>query len=210
MNPRQHGLRLALALIAVGCAPASRAGMVTVTVTDKAGVSAADTVVVFDPLDAKPPASHKTAVVDQINKTFVPRVTVIRTGTSVTFPNSDRIRHQVYSFSAAKTFNLKLYAGSPRVDVVFDKPGLVILGCNIHDSMVAFVAVVDSPYFTNLHQSGTADFDLPAGKYRVRIWNPKLRTPAAPLQVEVASNSLTVPVSVDLDPASEIAADWPE
>ncbi len=77
----------------------------------------------------------------------MPRVTVVRTGTAVTFPNSDHIRHQVYSFSHAKIFTLKLYAGSPQHAVVFDQPGLVVLGCNIHDRMVAFVGVVDSPYF---------------------------------------------------------------
>ena len=207
---RQHCWRLALALSAACWAHAAAAATVTVTAKDQAGSPAADTVVVFDPLDTQPAASRNTAVVDQINKTFVPRVTVIRTGTAVTFPNSDRIRHQVYSFSAAKTFNLKLYAGSPRIDVVFDKPGLVILGCNIHDSMVAFVAVVDSPYFTAVRKSGTADVELPPGKYRVRVWNPKMTAPAAPLQLEVAAGKLTVPLSVDLDPAAEAAADWPE
>ena len=82
-----------------------------------------------------------------MNKHFVPRVSVVRTGTAITFPNSDHIRHQVYSFSPAKAFTLKLYAGSPKTPVMFDHPGLVVLGCNIHDNMVAFMGVVDSPYF---------------------------------------------------------------
>ena len=209
MSTRRFPLRLAAAMIVLGT-HASVAAVVTVTVQDKTGSPAADTVVVFDPIDGKPPASHNTVVVDQIDKMFVPKVSVIRTGTAVTFPNSDRIRHQVYSFSAAKTFSLKLYATSPPVDILFDKAGLVILGCNIHDSMVAFVAVVDSPYFAAIRKSGTVDIEVPPGKYRVRIWNPQMKAPASPRQVEISSSKLNLPLSVDLDPASEIAADWPE
>jgi plastocyanin len=115
--------------------------------------------VIFDPLDRTPPGGHASAVVDQVHKHFVPRVSVIRTGTAVTFPNSDNIRHQVYSLSDAKKFTLKLYAGSPKVEVLFDKPGLVVLGCNIHDSMVAFVAVVDTPYFGKVPDSGVLTLD---------------------------------------------------
>jgi plastocyanin len=189
---------------------ASLASTVTITAQDKNGTPAADTIVVLDPVDAKPPAGHATAVIDQIDKTFVPHVTVIRTGTAVSFPNSDQIRHQVYSFSAAKTFSIKLYAGSPRVDVVFDKPGLVVLGCNIHDSMVGFVAVVDSPYFTTVRKSGTVSLEVPPGKYRVRIWNPHMKAPPPPLQVQITTDKLDMPVSVELDPAGDTTADWPE
>ena len=125
-----------LSVLGLVCANAVFAGSVKVTVKGKSGTPSADTIIVFDPLDATPPASHDTAIVDQVNKTFVPHVSVIRTGTAVAFPNSDRIRHQVYSFSPSHPFTLKLYAGSPRTDIVFDKPGMVVLGCNIHDSMV--------------------------------------------------------------------------
>ena len=86
----------------------------SVNVSRPSGAAAADTVLVFDPLDASPSPGHDTAVIDQVHKQFVPRVTVIRTGTVVALPNSDQIRHQVYSFAAAKVFSLKLYAGSPR------------------------------------------------------------------------------------------------
>ena len=147
--------------------------MVTVNVTTRSGTAAEDTVIVFDPLDAAPPAERDAAVIDQINKKFVPRVSVVRTGTAITFPNSDRIRHQVYSFSPAKTFSLKLYAGSPKTPVTFDQPGLVVLGCNIHDNMVAFVAVVDSPYFAKTTDAGIASLNLPAGRYRLRAWHPR-------------------------------------
>ena len=192
------------------CAQVSWAGVVTVNVTDKSGGSAADTLIVFDPLDAVPPPSHDKAIIDQINKQYVPRVTVLRTGTEVTFPNSDHIRHQVYSFSPAKTFSLKLYAGSPPTSIVFDKAGLVVLGCNIHDRMVAFVGVVDSPYFAKLTNSGSAALTLPAGRYRLKVWNPNLVTAIAPQEISVQAAPLTIPVLIDIGIGANAVALWPE
>jgi len=185
-----------MALLASVGASTAGAGMVTVTVTGHSGVSAADTVVVFDPLDRTPAPSHDSAVIDQMNKQFVPRVNVVRTGTSITFPNSDHIRHQVYSFSKPNVFTLKLYAGAPAAPVAFDHPGLVVLGCNIHDHMVAFVGVVDSPYFLKLSASGSATLSVPVGHYRMRVWHP---------------NQITaIPLMIDLDPESTTVAAWPE
>ncbi|MGB6356054.1 MAG: methylamine utilization protein [Steroidobacteraceae bacterium] len=208
---RSHRCRRPLAaLLGVLCTQAALAGTVTVNVTAVSGASAEDTVIVFDPLDAAPPASHDEASIDQINKRFVPRVTVVRTGTSITFPNSDRIRHQVYSFSPAKTFTLKLYAGSPKTAVIFDKPGLVVLGCNIHDNMLAFVAVVDSPYFAKASSSGSASFNLPAGRYRLRAWHPNVVAAVAPREVVVAAGPMSVPLSIDLDGGPATVATWPE
>jgi plastocyanin len=191
-------------------ADASLAVVVTVNVKTRSGAAGEDTIVVFDPLDAAPPPVQASAIIDQVDKRFVPKVTVIRTGTSVTFPNSDRIRHQVYSFSTPKVFSLKLYSGSPQVDVVFDKPGLVVLGCNIHDTMVAFVGVVDSPYFAKIGKSGTADLNLPAGHYRLRAWLPTLLSPLAPQAVTVDKTPLSIPLVIDADPTSEAVASWTE
>jgi plastocyanin len=193
---------------------AVNASPVTVQVATSSGDAAVDAIVVFDPLDPPAPGAAAptaaTAVIDQVNKRFVPRVSVVRTGTSVTFPNSDHIRHQVYSFSSAKTFSLKLYAGSPKVDVVFDKPGLVVLGCNIHDTMVALVAVVDSPYFAKVTDSGGVTLDLPAGHYRMRIWHPNLAAVTqAPQEVTVTEKPASIPVIVQLDPGRETVAAWP-
>jgi len=191
-------------------APAAFAGMVTVNVTTHSGAAAADAVIVFDPLDTAPPASHDAAVVDQIDKKFVPRVSVVRTGTTITFPNSDRIRHQVYSFSQAKTFNLKLYAGSPKTPVLFDQPGLVVLGCNIHDNMVAFVGVVDSPYFTKTTDAGAAALNLPPGRYRLRLWHPQETGAPAAQEIKVSAAPLSIPLTIDVDAASTTVAAWPE
>jgi plastocyanin len=163
---------------------------------------------VFDPLDAKPPATQGAAIIDQINKRFVPRVSVVRTGTTITFPNSDHIRHQVYSFSRAKTFTLKLYAASPKTPVTFDQPGLVVLGCNIHDSMVAFVGVVDSPYFAKTADSGTVTLNLPAGRYRLRAWHPNAVAAFPPQEVTVAAAPLSIPVGLDVGSNSSAVAAW--
>ena len=198
------------ALLGVLCAPAALAGMVTVNVATRSGAAAADAVIVLDPLDATPPMHHEAAIIDQINKRFAPRVSVVRTGTTITFPNSDRIRHQVYSFSPAKTFSLKLYAGSPNTPVIFDHPGLVVLGCNIHDSMLAFVAVVDSPYFAKTTDAGTVSLNLPAGRYRLLAWHPNAVTAVPPREITVAAAPLSIPVSIDVDDTSANVAAWPE
>ena len=154
--------------------------------------------------------SHDAAIIDQVNKHFVPRVSVVRTGTTITFPNSDRIRHQVYSFSPAKTFALKLYAGSPKTPVDFDQPGLVVLGCNIHDTMVAFVGVVDSPYFAKTSESGNAVLNLPAGRYRLRAWHPNAARAIPAREITVAAAPLSIPLAIDVDDASATVAAWPE
>ena len=202
--------RLAAAMLALLFAGVAFAGTVTMNVTTRSGAAAEDTVIVFDPLDAAPPPSHGAAVIDQINKRFVPRVSVVRTGTTITFPNSDHIRHQVYSFSRAKTFDLKLYAGSPKTPVEFDRPGLVVLGCNIHDTMVAFVGVVDSPYFAKTSESGSAVLTLPAGRYRLRAWHPNAGAAIPTREITVADAPLSIPLSIDVDSSSTAVAAWPE
>lgn len=133
----------------------------------------------------------------QLNKQFVPRVLVVPVGSSVQFPNHDTVRHHVYSFSAAKTFELKLYSGKEANPVVFDKTGIAVLGCNIHDNMAAWVVVVETPYYGRSAQAGTVVLNnVPAGAYRMRVWHPGLPVGAAatdqPLVVGPADTSTTV------------------
>jgi hypothetical protein len=105
----------------------------------------------------------------------VPEVLVVQTGTAVNFPNSDQVRHQVYSFSDAKKFQLALYAGRAHEPVVFDRAVLVTLGCNIHDSMVGYIVVTDSPWYGRTGADGTLRLqNLAPGEYTVRIWHPRL------------------------------------
>jgi plastocyanin len=116
------------------------------------------------------------AIVDQINKQFVPYVTAIYVGSEIFFPNHDQIRHNIYSFSEAKQFEIPLYKGVPAKPVLFDKPGVVALGCNIHDWMKAYIFVSRTPFFTISDNKGQAKIvNLPAGKYDVQIWHPNLQ-----------------------------------
>jgi plastocyanin len=154
------------------------AGEVHAQVRDKAGKPLADAVVVALPsfkTGAGEGAATATIFVDQINKEFVPYVLPVRVGTTVNFPNKDKIRHHVYSFSPAKNFELPLYSGKPAAPVLFDKAGAVVLGCNIHDWMIAYVYVAESPYFAKTGADGQATIsDLPAGNYTLRAWHPRL------------------------------------
>jgi plastocyanin len=168
--------RLAWLLAAlVAGAPAARAASLAATVEDPRGRPLREAVVYAVPLDeggAQPDRPQPTEI-DQIDKEYVPYLTAIRVGTSVSFPNRDQIRHHVYSFSDAKTFEIPLYKGTPAEPVVFDRPGEVVLGCNIHDWMRAYVFVSETPYFAVTDAGGAATLDLPPGDYEVRVWHPE-------------------------------------
>lgn len=109
---------------------------------------------------------------------FVPNILVIQTGSSVDFPNSDQIQHQVYSFSRAKRFELSLYAGHKYPPVLFDRAGLVVVGCNIHDNMIGYIYVTDSPFFGRTDAAGQLLLHgLPAGGYTLTLWHPGMHEP---------------------------------
>jgi len=153
-----------------------RAGSLEVVVKDDKGRPCSDAVAYAAAGGAASAALKKQAVIDQREKQFVPYVTAVQVGTAVFFPNSDNIRHHVYSFSPAKKFELPLYSGVPAEPVVFDKVGFVTLGCNIHDWMIAYVAVLPTPHFQVTRQDGRAVLkDLPAGQYNVQVWHPALK-----------------------------------
>lgn len=131
---------------------------------------------------AAAPAASKTAVMDQRNLAFSPLVLVVPLGARVDFPNNDSVSHQVYSFSPAKRFQLPLYKGEFHPPVTFPDPGLVVLGCNIHDSMVGYIVVTPAPWFGTTQDSGTLAFkDLPKGDYRLTIWSPYIADAQAAL-----------------------------
>jgi plastocyanin len=124
---------------------------------------------------ALPPAPPVRAIMDQVDLAFVPDVLVLPVNSSVQFPNSDVVRHQVYSFSSARQFQLPLYRGKPYPPVTFTQPGVVTLGCNIHDNMIAYIVVTAAPFFGRTASDGTwSANDVPAGRYRLRIWHPLL------------------------------------
>ena len=147
------------------------AGEVTVTVTDNLGAPLANAVVYAEPIGKTVPKPTSSGMVEQKNKQFIPLVTVIQSGSNINFPNRDLVRHHVYSFSPAKTFELKLYSGVPASPVLFDKAGTVVLGCNIHDNMLAYIHIVDTPYFAKTDDNGKVKLnDLPGGQYQLKVW----------------------------------------
>ena len=125
--------------------------------------------------------------ISQENKQFVPAVRVVTVGTLVRFPNRDSVRHHVYSFSPAKKFEIKLYAGTPAAPVRFDQPGVAVLGCNIHDQMVGWVVVLDTPYFAQTDAQGQALLEgMPAGAHQLRARHARLPVDVTPPQQAIA------------------------
>lgn len=184
---------LACAMGLAGVMPAARAATVQVDVLDAAGKPVADAVVFLDSADAKKLAKPLAgAEMAQEKRQFVPGVLVVPVGTEVRFPNNDSVRHHVYSFSPAKKFELKLYAGTPANPVLFDRAGVVVLGCNIHDQMVGWVLVVDTPFYArSLPATGRAQFDnVPPGSYLLRTWHSRL-----PVGSPALEQPITVPAT---------------
>lgn len=165
-------LTAALALSGAGAGAAT----VSVTVLNGEGTRLSDAVVMLEPVDARrAPRPATGAEVGQQDKRFVPQVAVVPVGTAVDFPNRDVVRHHVYSFSEAKRFEIKLYVGKPEKPVVFDKPGVVVLGCNIHDRMVGWIVVADTPWYGRSGPDGLVRLEaVPPGAYRLRTWHPLL------------------------------------
>lgn len=163
-----HAAMLCVALQTGVAAAAS----LSVQAGDSGGQPVGDVVVYAEPAAAQHvPPSRQTVEIEQKARKFAPLVSVVQTGTAISFPNNDSVRHHVYSFSPAKSFELKLYSGVPSAPLVFDKAGSVVLGCNIHDQMVAYIHIVDTPYFAKTDASGKARLELPAGKYTLKAWH---------------------------------------
>jgi len=165
-----------LATCWITIASPTEAAMLSGTV-DADGGALADVVVTAQPVNAVRKITHEkinpiSMVLDQKSREFIPHVLAIKVGTPVFFPNSDDIRHHVYSFSPAKHFEIKLYSGTPKTPVVFDKPGVVAVGCNIHDWMLGYVVVTDAPYVTKTDNQGRWSLKLPEGNYQLSLWHP--------------------------------------
>ena len=153
-------------------------------------------------------ARNEPAIMDQRDKQFMPTVLAVRSGTSVKFPNSDDIRHHVYSFSPTKRFELRLYKGTSSEPVLFDKPGVVTVGCNIHDGMIGWIVVLDTPYFARTGATGTVPLQAPDGAYRLRVWHPRLLGTAPDEAVALAADgSRKVQVAIGPPPAERRVSD---
>jgi len=200
--PSSSPALLALLLAGAGAASASAAS-VEVLVQTPAGGPVADAAVIVEPLAGPVPHARTGAhaAIEQRGREFLPWMTVVQTGTSVDFPNNDTIRHHVYSFSEPKRFEIKLYAGKPGQPIVFDKPGQVDIGCNIHDWMEAHVLVVDTPWFARTGADGRATIaGVPAGRYRVRLWHPLQKAAPAPGEIDVDDTAERLTLVLDARP----------
>jgi len=186
---------------------AARAGDLTVAVKSPSGAPIADAVVTLAAPHHGPIRFAWPYRMAQKNIQFDPFVLIVPVGADVAFPNLDQVRHHVYSFSPAKTFELKLYGKDETRVVHFDKPGVVQLGCNIHDSMIAFIVVVDTPYAAKTDAEGNATIhDAPPGAYGLAVWRPYLRAPGNTLRQTVqiprqGTARLTVAADVRAPPA---------
>lgn len=210
------GFRLWLAaLVATATAGATQAADLTIQLRDAAGRPVADAVVTLYPKAGTPPPSQTGVAwpmrMEQKNRMFSPFVLIVPVGATVAFPNFDSVRHHVYSFSPAHPFELKLYGHDETRSVRFDKPGPVALGCDIHDQMIAFIRVVDTPLAAKSDANGLARFSgAPVGDATMRIWHPYLKAPAnevaLPVAVKSAGERRTVTIDVRAPPP--IGADY--
>lgn len=194
MGPRDRAL---IAALAAGASVAA-AAPVEVRVLDDAGKPVAGAVVFLESSAAREQSKPLAGVeIAQADRQFQPQVTVVTRGSAVAFPNRDTVRHHVYSFSPARRFEIKLYVGTPAQPVVFDQPGIAVLGCNIHDQMAAWVVIVETPWYGRSGGDGRwTGAQVPPGSYRLRTWHPALPVGAVPadqaLQVEPHGAAATV------------------
>jgi plastocyanin len=180
-----------LAALSVLCSlltSAAFAGDLAVALHDDKNQPVPDAVVSLKPLDAPVPPVSPTAapaVVAQQGLEFTPYVTPVQVGTHVIFPDRDTVQHQVYSLSKAKRFEIPLYNGEAKVAILFDRTGVVTLGCNVHDWMIAYIVVLPTPYFAKTGVAGTAKVTgVPPGRYQLEIWHPRL-TPVLTREVTI-------------------------
>lgn len=156
---------------------------------EKPGEQMSDIVVWAEPAGGDAPfrKPETTPKMIQQNKTFVPHVLPIQTGTTVDFPNLDPLYHNVFSYSRAKRFDLGRYEEGKSKTITFDQPGIVDVFCEIHENMHAYILVLGSPWFARAASDGTFELDVPAGRYRVFAWIPNRKS--GPVEISLDQSS---------------------
>lgn len=179
----------------------AEAGTLSVMVKSVGEKPVNDAVIIATPLThvttSTTEQSPATAVMNQINRQFAPHVLVVKTGTLVSFPNADNIQHHVYSFSPANQFEVKLYKEFTAPPIAFNEAGIVDIGCNIHDWMLGFIVVSDSPYFGKSNDQGEVSVSLPDGDYEITFWHPRLTESPRNYTQQIAVNGET-PLTIAL------------
>jgi plastocyanin len=199
-----RALLLSLLAVILGAGPAAAADL-TVDVKSADGRPAANAVVLVRPASGAgrngPIRFPWPYVVSQQDIQFHPYVLIAPVGADVTFPNKDTVRHHVYSFSPTKKFELKLYGHEEARTVRFDKAGVVALGCNIHDQMIAFIYVTDTPFAALTDAAGRAVLHgVPAGAAKLGVWHPDSKAPGGEVArpITVAGAAMSQAVTLDL------------
>lgn len=181
----------AFATLLLHCAVAP-ATEIEVSVLTRDGTPVPGVVVSLESLTETPSTSASIGTMDQIDRQFVPHILVVQRGAEVAFPNSDSIKHHVFSFSEARTFEIRLFDDSKVETLIFDKPGPIELGCNVHDWMLGYIYVADTPYFGRTTKQGIASIEAPAAPYRVRIWHPRIVDEKAGLVTRLEAEAETL------------------
>ena len=193
-------LFFSLFVVAAALAPSTGwAGGTAVSVVDDKGNPLAGAVVTFRPAGRSPRVTPGVFEIRQEGRRFIPELTIVPVGSRVRFPNRDEVAHHVYSFSPAKKFDIPLYQGEAPQDIVFERPGVVALGCNIHDWMVAHVYVTDTPFFAVTGTDGRAVLPkADGGKGTLEVWHPRQK--GETVSLEVAGIRDIAPVVLKLRP----------
>jgi plastocyanin len=193
---------LSLVLIAPSASAATITGRVVGT--DGQGIAHAVVFIQALPAGVQQPTPTQPAVMDQLHKTFVPAVLPVMVGSAVHFPNHDQIHHHVYSFSRTKSFELPLYKGEEAPPVLFDKAGVVKIGCNIHDWMAAVILVVPTPFYAVTNEAGEFTVSgLPSGTLPLAAWHELSQTKVEETiqRIGVEQDMVGVTFSLALAPA---------
>lgn len=177
---------------------------IMVSVTDNHGNAVANVPVVVEMVEKANQSPERVATMDQINRQFSPHILLVQKGSQVSFPNSDSIKHHVFSFSPAKRFELLLNKGLEEDPLLFDKSGVVELGCNVHDWMLGYIYVVDTPYFAKTNEQGIANLVIPEGAAKVSIWHPRIDESEVNLSQSFSQN---VPKQVNFSLMSDLLPD---
>jgi len=195
-------------LSALLCLPAAASAAELIAhIQDAAGRSVEDAVFFVQGASDEPfTPPFEPLMVDQIDKQFVPRVLPVLAGSKVSFPNKEKIHHHIYSFSKAKRFELPLYKDTSPEPVVMDKPGVVKLGCNIHDGMLGYILVLDNPHFAKTKSNGRARLALPPGEYQVAAWSERLKGPVEDTlqKITVGDEDVRLKFKLELTPAPKV------
>ena len=196
---------LAAALLGLAAHAAETVKVVVRTTLD--GKPVADAVVSATPLDrpAPPLANPEMVEIEQKDQEFRPYVTAVQVGAKINFPNHDTVQHHIYSLSKPKRFEIPLYQTGAAASEVFDTPGIVTIGCNIHDWMVAYIVVLPTPYFAKTDNTGAAALPpLPPGRYRLEVWHPRAPAPLVQEITSAPDKAAVLEFSVALKPDKRI------